>query len=235
MKITELLNRKLNMDGIDLLDIISSKSYGSISAVFFDPQYRGVMDKMNYGNEGSRQIERAKLPQMGFEDIQVFLENIEKVLKPSGYLFMWVDKFHLCEGTQVNWFENIHSMSLVTMIVWNTEKFGMGYRTRGTSEFLLVYQKNPKETKSWEDRSIRDIWTEKIEHPRSGHPHRKPIGLITRLILAVTKPKDIILDPCAGSFVVLESCKETGREFLGCDLISEYCDTTVKDDIVWEK
>jgi site-specific DNA-methyltransferase (adenine-specific) len=229
--IIDLMNEKLCMDGLLLLSYLGNES---VSAAFFDPQYRGVMDKMDYGNEGSRQIERAKLPQMGFEDIQVFLENIEKVLKPSGYLFMWVDKFHLCEGTQVNWFETCNKMNLVTMIVWSTEKFGMGYRTRSASEFLLVYQKSPKETKSWEDRSIRDVWTEKIEHPRTGHPHKKPIGLITRLILSVTKPQDIVLDPCAGSFVVLDSCKETGRNFVGCDLSSEYADVCLKE-IKWEK
>jgi len=27
-----------------------------------------------------------------------------------------------------------------------------------------------------------------------------------------------VIDPCAGSFVVLEVCQELNRKFLGCDL-----------------
>ena len=42
--------------------------------------------------------------------------------------------------------------------------------------------------------------------------------LIKALISATTNQGDLIIDPCAGSFVVLEVCQELKREFLGCDL-----------------
>ena len=54
-------NSKLKMDGLTLLKSLENSS---VSVVFFDPQYRGILDKMNYGNEGERQIERSKLVQM---------------------------------------------------------------------------------------------------------------------------------------------------------------------------
>jgi site-specific DNA-methyltransferase (adenine-specific) len=50
------------------------------------------------------------------------------------------------------------------------------------------------------------------------HPHQKPRELIKALISATTNERDLIVDPCAGSFVVLEICQELKREFLGCDL-----------------
>jgi len=50
------------------------------------------------------------------------------------------------------------------------------------------------------------------------HPHQKPRELIKALIEATTNQGDLIIDPCAGSFVVLEVCQELKREFLGCDL-----------------
>ena len=84
------------MDGITFLDVIFNNS---ISVCFFDPQYRGIMDKMKYGNEGvSRQIERSQLSQMSEEVISEFIQEIGRVLIPSGHLFLWVDKFHLCQG-----------------------------------------------------------------------------------------------------------------------------------------
>jgi len=38
------------------------------------------------------------------------------------------------------------------------------------------------------------------------------------LIAAVTNEGDVVLDPAAGSFSVMESAIETNRLFLGCDL-----------------
>jgi site-specific DNA-methyltransferase (adenine-specific) len=78
-------NSKLKMDGLTLLQSLENNS---VSVVFFDPQYRGVLDKMNYGNEGERQIERSKLIQMGEKTIISFVREINRVLKPSGHLFL---------------------------------------------------------------------------------------------------------------------------------------------------
>ena len=43
------INTKNRADGIALLRSISSSA---AKAAFFDPQYRGVLDKLSYGNEG---------------------------------------------------------------------------------------------------------------------------------------------------------------------------------------
>lgn len=89
-------NFKNKCDGIELLKQIGDNA---LKVVFFDPQYRGVLDKMKYGNEGkSRGKERCALPQMSTEEIREFFVQIERILYPSGYLFLWVDKFHLVEG-----------------------------------------------------------------------------------------------------------------------------------------
>ena len=65
----------------------------------FDPQYRGVLDKMRYGNEGvSRGQRLSGLLQMSEETITEFIAGISTALIPSGHLLLWVDKFHLCKG-----------------------------------------------------------------------------------------------------------------------------------------
>jgi site-specific DNA-methyltransferase (adenine-specific) len=40
-----------------------------------------------------------------------------------------------------------------------------------------------------------------------------------RLIASVTRKNDLVVDPCAGGYGVLDACQELGREFLGSDLI----------------
>jgi len=45
--------------------------------------------------------------------------------------------------------------------------------------------------------------------------------LIKTLITATTQEGDLVVDPCAGSFVVLDVCQELKRDYLGCDLTYE--------------
>jgi site-specific DNA-methyltransferase (adenine-specific) len=208
-----MLNKKIQEDGLILMGKLED-NYAS--AVFFDPQYRGVLDKLKYGNEGkSRGKKRCELKQMTEDIILKFLKEINRVLKPSGHLFLWVDKFHLCEGVK-SWLDNTE-LEIVDMLVWDKQRMGMGYRTRRQCEFCIIIQKKPKRAKGvWTNHSVRDIWQEKIVDKK--HTHQKPIKLIEELIKATTIEKDVVLDPCAGSFVVLDACQNTSRLFIGCDL-----------------
>lgn len=205
-------NFRNKCDGLDLLKQIQSNS---IKVVFFDPQYRGVLDKMKYGNEGKQRGKaRCALEQMSTETITAFLNEINSVLCPSGYLFLWVDKFHLVEGVS-SWFAGTQ-LEPVDMITWNKLKIGMGYRTRRKSEHLIVVQKLPKLAKStWKLHNIPDVWDEKVSKT---HAHSKPIELQKQLILATTDEGDFVCDPAAGGYSVFEACKQTGRNFIGCDI-----------------
>lgn len=207
------LNRRNLADGLDLLVSIPD---GSVAVAFFDPQYRGVLDRLRYGNEGkTRGKARCALPQMDGDTIARFIAEIGRTLRNSGHLFLWVDKFHLCQGVH-GWLAGA-SLSIVDMIVWDKLRIGMGYRTRRKSEYLLVLQKAPVRARAcWTDHSIPDVWQERA--PKT-HPHSKPVELQRRLIAATTAPGDIILDPAAGGFSVFQACESLGRDFLGADIL----------------
>lgn len=208
-----LINSKNRANGLELLSSVNDES---IAAVFFDPQYRGILDKLKYGNEGkSRGKARSSLTQMNEATIINFINEINRVLKGSGHLFLWVDKFHLCQGV-LDWFLETE-LNLVDMIVWDKGKIGMGYRTRRKSEYLIVFQKSPIRAKScWTDHAIPDVWEEKADKI---HPHSKPVELQKRLIAATTVECDVVLDPAAGGFSVLTACEQLGgRNFIGGDV-----------------
>jgi site-specific DNA-methyltransferase (adenine-specific) len=201
----------------DALELARQRPTGSVALAFFDPQYRSVLDKMEYGNEGSRDGARVRLPQMPNSYIRAVNEVIEGALRPSGHLMLWVDKYILCEG----WRELVPpSLDLVDMVTWNKAKMGMGYRTRRYAEHLLIFQKPPRRAKGvWTRRNIPDCWTEKVSGAKAGaHPHLKPIGLLKALIEATTKEGDMVLDPAAGSFVVDHACVEMQRASLCGDI-----------------
>lgn len=204
------LNFKNKINGLTLLRTLNNES---VKICFFDPQYRGVLDKLSYGNEGkNRGKARLELEQMSDEVIVAFIDEIARILNPSGYLFLWVDKFHLLEGVRT-W---LGELKIVDMITWDKGKMGMGYRSRRKSEYLIIIQKKPIKAKdTWKIHNIPDVWCEKLIKT---HPHSKPVELQKELILATTEEGDLVCDPAAGGFSVLEACKITKRNFIGGDL-----------------
>ena len=90
---------------------------------------------------------------------------------------------------------------------------------RSNAEFCFLIQKYPQKGKVFKNRSFGNVWEEAVLPPsKRRHPHQKPRELIKALIIATTNPGDLIIDPCAGSFIVLEVCQELKREFCGVDL-----------------
>jgi site-specific DNA-methyltransferase (adenine-specific) len=198
----------------DALALLRSLLSSCSPLVFFDPQHRGVLDKLDYGNEGARQKGRFRLPAMTGEYIEQCTREGARVLKPSGYFMLWSDTYHLCEGDHRRIAD---VLKCVDLIAWDSLRAGMGYRTRRRGDYLLVLQKEPLRAKgTWNDHGIPSRWPEKVD--RKTHPHAKPSGLIARLIGATTQPGDLVVDPAAGSFVVMHVANSMGRRFAGCDI-----------------
>ena len=73
---TVKINYKNKIDGFKLLEQINDVS---IKTIFFDPEYRGILDKMSYGNEGkSRGKERCSLQQWISIQFRNFLKNLKE-------------------------------------------------------------------------------------------------------------------------------------------------------------
>ena len=206
----------------DALELLQSLPEGSGAAVFFDPQHRSVLAKLQYGNEGARQKARCELPAMTDQYIEQCYREIARVLRPSGYLFLWADAFRVCSGDHLRVAD---VLPCVDLVAWANGRFGQGYRSRRCGDYLLILQKPPIRAKAtWHDHGIRDRWIEEVDDfwvekvDKTIHPHIKPAGLIRRLIGAVTAPGDLIIDPAAGSFIVMYIARELGRRFSGCDI-----------------
>jgi site-specific DNA-methyltransferase (adenine-specific) len=227
MEAAVTFERNISQRG-DALELLASLPDCSAAVVFFDPQYRGVLDRLRYGNEGARQRGRFRLPPMTGDFIDACCREGMRVLRPSGYFMRWTDTFHLCEADhqrivgpgnrpRASSAGNPNSLWCVDLIAWDNLCPGNGYRSRHRGDYLIVLQKPFLYAKAtWRDHSIPSRWVEKVD--RKLHPHIKPIGLISRLIGAVTHPGDLVIDPAAGSFVVMCAAHQLGRDFIGCDI-----------------
>jgi site-specific DNA-methyltransferase (adenine-specific) len=76
------------------------------------------------------------------------------------------------------------------------------------------------------DKQMKDVWKLPAiapwEKSCGKHPTQKPLSVLTRLILASTKPNAWILDPFTGSSTTGISANLSGRRFLGIDQEEEF-------------
>jgi site-specific DNA-methyltransferase (adenine-specific) len=150
--LADKLDRALCVDALELLRSLRSDT--SAAAAFFDPQHRSVLKYLAYGNEGARQRQRHALPAMTDDHIEQCCRDIARVLRPSGYLFLWTDTFRLGQGEHLRVAD---VLPCVDIIAWHSQRIGNGYRSRHRGDYLLALQKPPwRPMKTWRDRSIPD-------------------------------------------------------------------------------
>jgi site-specific DNA-methyltransferase (adenine-specific) len=120
----------------DALDLLCALPAGCAPLAFFDPQHRGVLDRLKFGNEGSRQRGRARLPSMSEHYIDACCREIARALAPGGYLMRWMDTFGLCEGHHLRIAKDLKPVDL---IAWDSLRMGMGKRSRRRGDYLSAY------------------------------------------------------------------------------------------------
>lgn len=198
------------------LKLLKALPDDAVKTAFFDPQYPGgVKNWKKQRGRTSIQKRRAELKQMSEATIAKFFRELSRVITPSGHVFLWLDNYHVRNGIG-HWLVDTDFES-VDMITWKKNGLGLGWRARSTAEFLIVLQKKPKRVAGcWSRRDIPSVWEEKVD--AKSHVHAKPMELQKALIDATTQPGDLVLDPCAGSFSVMDAALALGRRFIGCDL-----------------
>lgn len=71
-----------------------------------------------------------------------------------------------------------------------------------------------------------DVWifpNVKANHvEKTDHPCQFPVELVERLVLSMTRPGDIVLDPYLGSGTTVVAALKNGRVGYGCDIQEEY-------------
>lgn len=74
--------------------------------------------------------------------------------------------------------------------------------------------------------SIPNVKSNHVE--KTGHPCQFPVGLIERLVLALSNPNDLVFDPFAGVCSAGVAAALHQRRFLGCELVDEYASVGLK-------
>jgi site-specific DNA-methyltransferase (adenine-specific) len=121
----------------DALNLLGALSAGCAPLAFFDPRHRGVLDRLKFGNEGSRQRGRARLPSMSDEYFDACCREIARALAPGGYLMRWTDVFGLCEGHHLRVSKIVKPVDLNRL---ESLRIGMASGRAGAAIICLSYR-----------------------------------------------------------------------------------------------
>ena len=73
-----------------------------------------------------------------------------------------------------------------------------------------------------ENRNRRSVWTVPTQPYSGAHFAVFPAALIEPCILAGSRPGDLVLDPFMGSGTTAQVAQQLGRQWIGCELNTEY-------------
>jgi modification methylase len=230
----------------DCLDYMASLPETSIDLVFADPPYNlqlsGELHRPNNSRVDGVEEDWDKFADFAEYDrfTRAWLAAAKRLLKPAGAL--WVI------GTYHNIFRIGVALQdlgfwILNDVVWrktNPMPNFRGRRFTNAHETLLWcaadrdarYTFNYDAMKSLnEELQMRSDWLIPIcggperlrdEGGRKAHPTQKPEALLHRVVLASSRPGDLVLDPFCGTGTTGAVAKQLGRRFIGVERDAAY-------------
>ncbi len=230
----------------DCIEMLRGLPPGSADLVFADPPYNLQLggDLLRPNNT---RVDGVNHAWDRFDDFAAYdrftrewLKECRRVLKPDGAL--WVI------GTYHNIFRLGAALQdlgfwLMNDIVWlktNPMPNFKGTRFTNAHETLIwaARDKSSRPTFNYDslkafndDLQMRSDWLIPIcsgrerlrdDGGRKAHPTQKPEALLMRVLLATTKPGDLVVDPFFGTGTTGAAAKALGRRFIGIERDSDY-------------
>lgn len=232
----------LQGDSMDLLPKINHK----FDMVFADPPYFLSNNGLSIQSGKIVSVNKGKWDEsQGFDYINNFnrewLTKVREVMKEDATI--WIS------GTMHNIFSVGQILTelgfkILNIITWQKTNpppnFSCRYFTYSTEQIIWARKSNKvphyynyelmKQLNG--NKQMKDVWALPAiapwEKSCTKHPTQKPLSVLTRLILASTKPDAWILDPFTGSSTTGIAANLSNRRFLGIDKEDEYLEISEK-------
>lgn len=205
----------------DARDIVPALEPGSVKAVVTDPPF--FMPATHY--QARTHYQRAWSDTSILAEFwRTVVDDSVRALSEDGHLVTF------CNGESYAVFypELYRRFDTMKSIVWDKGQIGMGRVWRNRHELVIAARwKGSTFTEDGVTRS--DVLAHKPTHSsRREHPVEKPAGLLADLILPITAPGDLVLDPFAGSGTTGEAALSLGRRAILIEGEKQYCDAIVR-------
>lgn len=188
----------------DCLEVMRGIPDGSVDAVITDPPY-GISlntDYQRYGSNTSYQaIEGDTQP-----------PELAEIFRVSAFQVIW--------GAN-NWPWLLPRITQAGWLCWDKRCCEAADRVFG-APFELAWTSRQRYFKIYRIQHGGVINADGANQKRV-HPTQKPIRLFTAILLGMTQPDDIVIDPYMGSGTTGVACMKTGRRFIGIEIDPHYC------------
>jgi len=231
----EFINQIFNEDCLTLLKRLPDNS---VDLILTDPPY-GIDYKNNRrGKNGKIKTEDGILNDG--KNNTVFLGEVIKesfrVLKDGRHIY-WFGRFDALYKQAFKFEES--NFVIKNELVWLKNNHGTGdllysYAPKHES-ILYAVKKQKKSSKVFKLQKIGNttrhnniLEYSKVTKKNLIHDHQKPIELLKFLIEKSSIEGEVVLDVFAGSGSTLLAAKETGRNYIGCELDKFYYDKIIE-------
>nr|WP_316652955.1 site-specific DNA-methyltransferase [uncultured Gellertiella sp.] len=240
------LNSIIKGDCVAALEALPDQS---VDAIFADPPYNlqlgGNLHRPDQSLVDAVDDEWDQFASFEVYDAftRAWLLACRRVLKPSGSLWV-IGSYH--NIFRVGAMMQDLNFWILNDIIWrktNPMPNFKGRRFQNAHETMIWASRDPK-AKSYtfnydamkasnDDVQMRSDWLFPIcsggerlkgEDGKKVHPTQKPEALLARVIMASTRPGDIILDPFFGTGTTGAVAKRLGRNFVGIEREQDYID-----------
>ena len=245
VSIDEVLNKTIHQDIFEALDYLPDKF---IDLVFVDPPYN--LNK-TFNLTTFKEMESEKYERWLDSWISKMLRLLKPTAsiyicgdwKSSGAILNVAKKYFDIQnritferekgrGAKTNWKNCSEDVWFCTM----SKKYHFNVNSvKMKRKVLAPYRDKSGQAKDWhEDKNGKyrvthpsNIWTD-ITIPfwsmpeNTNHPTQKPEKLVAKIILASSKPNDIVFDPFLGSGTTSVVAKKLGRNFIGIEIDEMY-------------
>lgn len=228
-------------NSLELMDQLAEEHpAGRFDVIFADPPYflsnggitcqSGRMVKVDKGA-----WDKSQGPALNHEFNQAWLSRCQRLLKPNGTL--WVSGTHHVIHS-VGFAMQQLGMKILNDIVWEKPNpppnLSCRYFTHA-AETIIWAAKNERAKHVFNyplmkshnaGKQMKSVWrmsaAGRDEKAAGKHPTQKPLALLERIILASSNERDMVFDPFAGSATTGVAAVRTNRQFVGCELDSDF-------------
>jgi site-specific DNA-methyltransferase (adenine-specific) len=212
----------------DALALLPQVPGGSVDLIVTDPPF--AIDfkahRLNYNRTRSNVLEGyQEIPEEEYGEFTLrWIAEAERILAPTGSMYIfsgWNRLRDILEGIDEA------GLTTINHLIW---KYQFGVFTKKkyvTSHYhILFVVKDPKQyTFNKIDHYPEDVWVINREYwkGRMKTPTKLPSELVKKIISYSSNPGDLVLDPFLGSGTVAVVAQQEGRNFLGFEVVPEYC------------
>ena len=164
--------------------------------------------------------------QFSLETLELYIIQFYKKLKNGGTIIIFFDLWKI---TELKYLLEKHKFKQIRFIEWiktNPQPLNssLNYLTN-CREIALTAVKGSKPT--FNSKYDNGIYHYPLQSKNRTHPTQKSLDLFEELIKKHSNENDTILDTFLGSGTTAIACKNTNRQFKGCELLKEYFDKIV--------